>query len=69
MLSSRLTMDDEDAVQAELKELQTEAVSRTVFCLIPLADLYTTAPRDGKTTYQSPIRSNDRAYFVCGFAQ
>lgn len=27
MLSSQLTLDDEDAVQEELKELQNEAVS------------------------------------------
>jgi hypothetical protein len=31
MLSSQLTLDDEDSVQAELKELQAEAVSQNNF--------------------------------------
>ena len=31
MLSSQLTLDDEDSVQAELKELQSEAVSLNRF--------------------------------------
>ena len=33
MLSNTLTLDDEDAVQAELRELQTEAVSDLYHCL------------------------------------
>ena len=32
MLSSQLTLDDEDAVQAELLQLQTEAVSHFLTC-------------------------------------
>ena len=64
MLSSRLTLDDEDAVQAELKELQTEAVSRTALpCLIAvlMANLCMSAPRGRTTAHHFPICSNDRA--------
>jgi hypothetical protein len=47
MLSSQLTLDDEDAVQTELKELQDEVVSETRLILEPIhLTFLVTAPRD-----------------------
>jgi charged multivesicular body protein 6 len=63
MLSSRLTMDDEDAVQAELKELQTEALQETEKQHINLPSVPTTEPIVSvvsPTGAREPEREQDR---------
>jgi len=63
MLSSRLTMDDEDAVQAELKELQTEALQETEKQHINLPSVPMTEPIlsvVSPTEAREPEREQDR---------
>jgi hypothetical protein len=47
MLSNQLTLDDEDAVQSELKTLQAEAVSQNgLLDILGFLIQFATAPRD-----------------------
>jgi len=48
MLSNHLTLDDEDAVQAELRELQAESVSQKMgYRTISFLTLFATAAEGG----------------------
>jgi hypothetical protein len=61
MLSSNLTLDEEDAVQAELKELQTEAVSISIICCIYPS--LTSALHVGRNRFNNKSRPSNGTVF------
>jgi len=60
MLSSRLTMDDEEAVQAELKELQMESLQETERQRIDLPSVPTTEPTVPVVSHKARELERDR---------